>query len=114
MNIHWHKEARELRASGEKISVIAKRLNHCTRHVATVVRNIVCPIDHRSIAVRKNAVKAWKANKLASRWTPDDDAFLFENYGSMTASEIGRYLDCSKGSVIGRAYRLGLSQKVQL
>lgn len=45
------------------------------------------------------------------KWTPDQDAYLKRYYHDISARDIGRFLGYTKQSVIGRAFRLGLSEK---
>ena len=42
------------------------------------------------------------------RWTPEETAILESHWGFKSASAIGKILGRSKGSVIGRANRIGL------
>lgn len=58
--------------------------------------------------IRKHAKKL----DLPSRrnpWTPVQDAFLRKHYKVMEVAEIGKCLKRTRNSVIGRAYKLGLS-----
>ena len=49
---------------------------------------------------------AWIA--AHTKWTPEDDAFLREFYGRITAREIAGLTGVTRKAVIGRAHRLGL------
>jgi hypothetical protein len=47
-------------------------------------------------------------------WSQVEDRFLRDAWGHQSATEIGAFLDRSKSSVLGRAFRLGLSAPRQL
>lgn len=44
-------------------------------------------------------------------WTTEEDGYLRETYWRMTGSQIGKVLNRTRNSVIGRAHVLGLYRK---
>jgi hypothetical protein len=93
MTLHWHEEARELRAAGEMQRVIADHFGVSQARVSQVTNGVVCPVNHR-------------ARPRADKWGSAADAFILERYGEWSASKIGKRLGVSRNAIIGRVWRL--------
>lgn len=50
------------------------------------------------------------SNQLSTKWTPEQDEYVRQNYRVISTRAIGAKLGFSKSAVIGRAHRIGLGR----
>lgn len=50
------------------------------------------------------------ANQYSTKWTPEQDEYVRQNYRVISTRRIGEKLGFSKSAVIGRAHRIGLGK----
>jgi hypothetical protein len=55
---------RRLRARGGKLSAIASSVGHSTSGVHRYVRDVACPINHQSMALRRQVTTARRERSL--------------------------------------------------
>lgn len=112
----WHEEARQRRADGASLQQIADMYGVSRQRAHQVCRGVECSVDHVALHAANLADPEWRK---AHNWRPgsrpaikrfEGADYIRENYGKLSAAQIGRHLGITKNAVIGRARDLGLSK----